>query len=113
VGRCPFTKEVPAADKETGGFVVILNILRSVPNDAARVETVVRADGRMTGKIDVRAKATARADGDIGVNDRVGADLDCGINLGFGANDGCGMDHGKDCETFNSCSANIAGKMSP
>ncbi len=91
--RGPLAEKIAAANDQAGGFMLLFDILRSVADDGPDMETIVGADGRVAGQVNVRAHAATRANGDMGVDDGIGADFNGGVQLGLGADDGRGMDH--------------------
>ena|ERR1035437_8499754 len=94
-----FAEDVVIADAQPGWLVSIFQILRRVANDAARVKTIMRTDGRLAGEVSVWPDGAIRSDDDVFVNDRVRADLHGRIESGLGMNNGGWMNHHSEGDT--------------
>ena len=91
--RHVLAEHVVVANPQPGWLPVVLQVLRRLADHAAGVEPVVRADGRQTRQIDLRADDTVRADLHAFINDRVRPHSDRGVQLRLGMNNGGWMNH--------------------
>ena len=64
-----FAEQVSFADDEAGRSVAVFHVLRRIADDAAGVESVFRADRRVAGEVNVRAKLAAGPEHDVLVDD--------------------------------------------
>ena len=88
-----FPKSVPVPDPQTRRFIGILQILRCIADDAARMKDIPAPDLGMSGEMHLGADAAIGSDHDIGINDRIRPHVDAGIDFCIRMNDGGGMDH--------------------
>ena len=88
-------EDVVVADDEAGWLVLIFQVLRHVADDAAGVEAVPRADGRVPREVRVRAHHAARPERHVRLNHSVGAHLHISGEPCGGGDDSGGMEHGE------------------
>ena len=88
-----FAKDIVVADAGARGRAVVLQILRRITDDAARVELILGSDSQQAREINMRPDDAASAEFHASVNDRIRPDLHGRIELCFRRND-CGrMNH--------------------
>ena len=93
VGGEVLAKNIAVADPQTRWLVLVFQILRRIPDDAAGMKLIPGSDGCMTGQMDVRTDPTISSDHDVCVDDGVGAYLHGWVELSGVMYDGGGMNH--------------------
>ena len=88
-----FAENIPIPDAKARGSSVIFEILRGISDDTAGMKYIISAEGGVSGEVDVRAYATAAADADMGIDDRIGTHLDVGSERRVRMDNSRGMDH--------------------
>ena len=91
--RDVFAEDVALANPQTCRLAFIFQILRRVPNHAARVKRIVRSNGCMSGQMRMRADPTVCADNHVLINQRIRLDAHGRIKLCLGMDDRCRVNH--------------------
>ena len=86
-------KDVVVADAQARRFAFELEVLRRLANDAPRKEMVVRADGGLSGQIDVGSDHAVRPCFHTLINHSTRPDANGGVELCFWMYDGGRMNH--------------------
>jgi hypothetical protein len=88
-----FAKDIAIANREPRRLVPVFQILWRVPDHAAGVKPIPRADARDPGDVDMRPQNTIRPNLHGLVHYGIGPDLDAGMQLGLRMNDRRWMNH--------------------
>src|SRR5689334_750863 len=91
--RDMFSKNVVMPDAYSGGLVAILQILRRLSDNAAGKKPVSRANGRLSGYINMRANNAFGANFHRVINHSIRPDGNRGIHFGFGMDNRGRMNH--------------------
>jgi len=85
-------ENVVVPDSQASGTAIVLEVLRSIPNDGTGVETVPGADARVAGEMDERPDVTGFTEFHVGIDDGVWTDAATGRNPSVRMHHGRGMD---------------------
>ena len=91
--RHVLAKYIVVADPQPRGLAGVFQVLGRLPDHAAGIKPVLRANGRLTRQIDVRADDAVQADFHAFINYRVRPNPDRSVQFRPGMYDGCWMDH--------------------
>src|SRR5262245_259732 len=92
VDRDVLAEDVAVADLDAGRLVVVLEVLRALPEDGAAEDNVALAHRERADQVSVRAQHAAGADTHPAFDNGVRADHDIVPQLRLGGDDGGGMD---------------------
>lgn len=88
-----FAKHVSITNPESCGGSIVLQILRCIPDDTARVKNILFADVGFPREMDMRTYFAMGADRDVGVDDGKRTHLNGCVHVGLWMQDGGWMNH--------------------